>query len=199
MDDTKNGSVMECLKILLCGDSFAADWTKKHPKHQGWPNMLSKKVSLTNLARAGAAEYRILKQMQSIDLYQFDRIIVSHTSPYRIYVKQHPAYKHDEFYQHCDFLYADCAAHNLPIVTGWFENYFDLGHAIDIHHLIMHKINSLHDKILHIGHLDISAPPGFNFVNFNDIWKKFPGDMNHYNEIGNKKVYDRILSYITQT
>jgi hypothetical protein len=188
---------MARLKVLLCGDSFAADWSVKNSNLHGWPNDLASSVDLTNLARAGCSEYRILKQIKSIDLAQFDRVIVSHTSPYRIYVRQHPVHQDDSLYKDCDLIYSDCVGHGLQTVKEWFENYFDLEYAIDIHHMIMREIATQHDKICHIGHMDISAPKGLDFVDFSDIWKQHPGKINHYNEVGNKKVYKRLLSYIT--
>ena len=51
------------MKILICGDSFAADWTIKYPG-QGWPNMLSQQYEIVNLAQAGCSEYKILKQLE---------------------------------------------------------------------------------------------------------------------------------------
>ena len=187
---------MARLKILLCGDSFAADWQIKNPNIYGWPNMLADHADLTNLARAGCSEYRILKQLKSVSLDEFDKIIVSHTSPYRIYVKQHPAYLGNTFYQDCDFLYSDCIAHELYDVKNWFENYFDLDYAIDIHQMIMREIDRQAKDIIHLGHMEIVAPSDFEFINFLDIWNRFPGAVNHYTEKGNKKVYDKLWSYI---
>jgi len=48
------------MKILICGDSFAADWTVKYPG-QGWPNMLAQQHEIVNLAQAGCSEYKIFK------------------------------------------------------------------------------------------------------------------------------------------
>ena len=47
--------------ILICGDSFAADWTKKYDG-TGWVNMLTKDHTITNIAEAGVSEYKIYKQ-----------------------------------------------------------------------------------------------------------------------------------------
>lgn len=186
------------LKILLCGDSFAADYSLKVHGTIGWPNFLGDRFDLTNLATAGASEYRILKQLQSVDLEYFDHIIVSHTSPYRIYVKDHPVHKDDLFYKNCDLIYSDSVEFGLKTIQDWFENYFDLEYATHIHHLIMKEIHDLSNTILHIGHMEISAPPKFDYMDFSDIWKKNKGLVNHYNDRGNEQVYQRLLSYLTR-
>jgi hypothetical protein len=59
-------------KLLICGDSFAADWTVK-VKEKGWVNLLAQDYKVTNLAQAGCSEYKILKQLQSVNLDKFDR------------------------------------------------------------------------------------------------------------------------------
>ena len=64
------------MKILICGDSFAADWTIKYPDKKGWPNLLAEHHNVINLAQAGCGEYKILLQLLSVDFTQFDQIIV---------------------------------------------------------------------------------------------------------------------------
>ena len=48
-------------KILICGDSFAADWSKKY-EGKGWVNMIENDHVITNIAEAGVSEYKIYKQ-----------------------------------------------------------------------------------------------------------------------------------------
>ena len=48
------------LRILIAGDSFAAEW----PGNNGWVKLLSQKFSVTNVAQAGVGEYKILKQLK---------------------------------------------------------------------------------------------------------------------------------------
>ena len=50
------------MKILIAGDSFAADWKIKHSGN-GWVNMLSNDYDVTNIAQAGASEYKIYQQL----------------------------------------------------------------------------------------------------------------------------------------
>ena len=99
------------MNILIVGDSFAADWTVKY-KGIGWPNMLSKRHNVTNLAQAGCSEYKIYKQLLSVNLDDFDYIIASHTSPYRIYVTEHPVHSMDKLHNDCDLIYTDLKEHS---------------------------------------------------------------------------------------
>jgi hypothetical protein len=138
---------MEKPKLLICGDSFAADWTKKYPG-SGWPNLLTQDFDVTNLAQAGCSQYKIWLQLESMldRLDEFACVLVSHTSPYRIYVKQHPVHYNDPLHHSSDLIYIDIVdkqKHNqdLDVIVEWFEKYFDLNHARFTHNLICEKID----------------------------------------------------------
>jgi len=191
------------MNLLICGDSFAADWTIKYPG-QGWPNMLSQNFTVTNLAQAGCSEYKILKQLQSVDLTKFDKIIISHTSPYRVYVERHPVHFNDPLHKHCDLIYSDVKDHAvdnkslLPIVE-YFEKYFDLEHARYMHTLVCKDIQELLPvgcNVLHISNIDWEELYIFpHMINFYHLFKTNPGNMNHFDTIGNQFVYKQILEY----
>ena len=117
------------MKILICGDSFACDWSVKYNDYAGWPNLLAEKFTVKNLAQAGCSEYKILKQIQSQILTEYNLIIISHTSPYRIPVGQHPVHYKDVLHKDSDLLYSDIKYHseennNLLSIVDFFENYF---------------------------------------------------------------------------
>jgi hypothetical protein len=109
------------MKIFIAGDSFAADWSIKYPTMQGWPNMLADIHTVTNAAEAGCGEYKILKQLTSHALADYDAIIVSHTSPYRIHTNFHPVHGKDKLHYNSDFIYEDCRAHKLKFMIEYFE------------------------------------------------------------------------------
>jgi len=88
------------INILVVGDSFAAKWPFAK---LGWVDILSYRHNVTNLAMAGCGEYKILKQLQSVDITKFDLIIVSHTSPSRIHTPTHPIHV-EGFHKNCDLL-----------------------------------------------------------------------------------------------
>jgi isopropylmalate/homocitrate/citramalate synthase len=134
------------MKLLICGDSFAADWTVKY-NDVGWPNMLANDYKITNLAQAGCGEYKIYKQLVSVNLDEYDAIIVSHTSPTRIYINSHPVHAHDLLHKNSDLIYADIVEHaksnkSLKPIVDYFENYFDLEYAMFVHTLLCEKIEN---------------------------------------------------------
>ena len=95
-------------KILIAGDSFAADWTVKYKNQgKGWPNLLAEKHDVKNIAQAGCGEYKIYKQLINENLDDFDCIIVSHTSAYRVHTMYHPIHNNDSLHSNADFIYSD--------------------------------------------------------------------------------------------
>lgn len=186
-------------KILICGDSFAADWTKKY-KGIGWPNMLAQEYKVTNLAQAGCCEYKIYKQLISINLLKFDHIIISHTSPYRLYVNKHPLHHNDPLHKNSDIIYSDIKDYKeLSPIIDYYENYFDLEHAEFIHNLICNKIDDITKlyNVLHLTSFDWTNLYKFpNLISFENIFKKHPGCMNHYNDLGNKLVYNTLKMHL---
>lgn len=182
------------MKLLICGDSFAADWTVKYAG-EGWPNMLATQHKVTNVAQAGCGEYKILKQLQSQKLQKYDAIVISHTSPYRVHTLYHPIHNIDSLHGNSDFIYSDVKAHGINSMTEYFEEFFDLKYATDVHSLLCEKINTVTSpyKTIHITHFDwLGLYPFPNLINFNKIHSQHSGNMNHYTEAGNLMVYNRL-------
>ena len=190
-------------KILICGDSFAADWSVKYG-NIGWPNMLAKEFKVTNLAQAGCSEYKILKQIESVKLKKFDYIIISHTSPYRLYVNKHPIHYKDVLHKNSDLIFSDIEEYskinsNLIPILDYYKNYFDLDYALDIHNLICEKIDNITKgfNTVHISSFDYKEMYTFpKLVSFIDVFKKYPGQTNHYNQEGNQIVFDTIKMHL---
>lgn len=187
--------------ILICGDSFAADWSVKYPV-EGWPNLLAKDYNVTNLAQAGCSEYRIYQQLTSTDLTQYDHIIVFHTSPNRLYIKSHPIHKQDTLHNNSDLLYSDIKAHSkdnphlLPIVD-YFENYFDLEYASFVHNLLCEKIEKmlLPYNVVHATGIDWVGLHLFNnMLDFSKQAITNKGYANHFDFNSNQFVYETIVS-----
>jgi hypothetical protein len=180
------------LKILIAGDSFAADFTIKYPG-SGWPNVLASEFNVTNLAQAGCGEYKILLQLKSQNLHEYDVVIVSHTSPYRLHTLFHPIHHQDLLHHNSDFLYADVVAHNIDSIREYFEKYFDLDHAQFVHNLICKEIAELVRPIPHIHMIHMDCSYKFdNLLNCEPLYQKHPGFQNHYNELGNLLVSDAV-------
>lgn len=188
------------MKILIAGDSFAADYTVKYPEHVGWPNWLAQHYDIVNLAQAGCSEFRIYKQLASVNLSKFDLIIVSHTSPYRLYVAKHPLHHDDVLHNNCDIIYSDIKG-KCPALEEYFEKYFDLEHAEFIHSATGKEIKELliGHKSLHLQHMKYNMPCKFdNVVDLSFMWKAYPGLANHYSDEGNLKVFNLIHNKIDE-
>ena len=97
-------------KILIAGDSFAANWRIKH-NGAGWVNLLENDYDVKNIAQAGVSEYKILKQIEQENLDNFDMIVISHTSPNRVYITEHPAYNLNPLHRCADLIYSDVKHH----------------------------------------------------------------------------------------
>ena len=192
-------------KILICGDSFAADWTVKYPGW-GWPNKLAESFDVTNLAQAGCGEYKIYQQLLSADLNLFDIILISHTSPNRIYVQTHPVHFNDPLHKHSDLIYTDILEHvkrnkSLTCIVDYYEKYFDLDYAKFVHSMICEKIETIFEnysgQILHITNVPWDGLYQFDdMMNFDWAFRKHHGLMNHYTDRGNQIIHDLILEKI---
>ena len=188
-------------KLLICGDSFSADWTIKHTGI-GWPNMLANDYLVINLSQAGCSEYKIYLQLKSVDLKQFDRIIISHTSPYRICVERHPIHSKDILHKDCDLIYTDLKEHadshpEVQPMIDFFEKYFHTEYFEFIHHEICEKIEQM-VKGLPVLHL-INFDKQYDFdtkLDLTKVIKTNPGNINHFDELGNLIAYKQIKSML---
>ena len=180
-------------RVLIVGDSFAADCAGN-----GWPKMLSTKFNVKNLAQAGCSEYRIWKQLVNADLSAFDCVLVSHTSPYRIAIKQHPIHKNG-YHQNCDAIYEDIKSHKVDTLIDFFENYFDMDHAQDMYQLIGQAIDQHLKSIpsIHVCHIEKNLPCNYQHIlNLSGEWKNHRGNVNHYSAAGNQLVFEKIHNKI---
>ena len=190
---------MTSTRLLIAGDSFAAK-VKIYTQSAGWPELLAEHFDVTNLAQAGCSEYRIWQQLVSSDLSKFDCVLVSHTSPYRVPIRQHPIHK-SGLHQNCDAIYADVKAHQVHTLVDFFENYFDLEHAQHMHQLLGKTIAEHLKSIqsIHICHMEKNLPCNYeHMLDFNDTWKKYPGPVNHYDSTGNQIVFDQLYNKINE-
>lgn len=182
-------------RLLIAGDSFSADWTKKF-KQTGWVNRLDE-YDVTNISQAGVSEYKIYKQLKTIDLSKFDFTIICHTSPYRIPVQEHPIHSKDLLHKNSDLIYADLIPHKktklVKYAIDFFENFFDQDYAVFVHNLIIDEIIKTAPNALHITFFENERN---DIVNFHHFFKKYRGLINHLNEVGNIKVLDKITELL---
>jgi hypothetical protein len=195
------------MKILIIGDSFAADWSLKYSDYPGWPKLLSCDYSVTNLAQAGVSEYKIWLQVDSVaNLSEYDLVIVSHTSPYRIHTPTHPVHHNDPLHKHADLMLADCEYHAsrikfwfnsaLSSAVGFYRYHFDKKYFETLYIMFRERINqklSNHNVIVINnlpGNIDFATEPVV--LDFSKLWEQEPGLINHYSDTGNQTIYQKI-------
>ena len=189
------------MKILICGDSFGADWPSV-TNCVSWIDLLRKKHNITNLSQAGCGEYKILKQLKSENLNFFDRIIICHTSAFRIYINQNPLHP-SGLHQHSDLILSDVesAAESefKKNILWWFQHVFDIDHANAMHDLIKKEIHNLVALKKHI-HLNFFPLEECDFckfeTNLNAVWQQNQGNVNHMNQHGNQQVFQIVESLL---
>ncbi len=185
-------------KLLIAGDSFAADWTKKYKEVCGWVNMLELHYDVTNVAQAGVSEYKIYKQLEKIDTTKFDYIIVSHTSPYRIPIEEHPIHKNDLLHSNCDIIYSDASEYLdnqiMKTAIDFYSNIFYPEWFVFVNDLTYKKIYELVPDAIHMTFFDNFYSDGV--LKFENIFLQNRGNVNHMNKLGNEKIYDTINKII---
>jgi len=191
-------------KILILGDSFAADWSVKYDDYKGWPNLLQEKYDVTNVAQAGVGEYKIYKQIMSIDLSKYDTIIISHTSPYRVHTRNHPIHVYDKLHKNADMIYNDIRYHRfrlrnilnraLKAAYDFFTYHFDDEYFNTTYWLyrkeIDIKLKKKHVIVIDNFHKKSSS------LNFLYMAPQHSGKINHFSETGNRIIYDKLVQEI---
>jgi len=187
-------------KIIVFGDSFAADWTVLHSV-VGWPNMLGQEYTVENYAQAGCSEYKIRQQLRSTDVKQHTHAIVAHTSKSRLPVEQHPLHQDNTLLQNCDFLYADIKEHNDPrtrCVVEYYENFYHTNFYEYVYDLIVKDIDHVLQQsgipVLHITFFDHSLPVAH--LNYHKLFTKHRGNANHLDKHGNQQVFKDVAAWI---
>lgn len=197
-------------KILIFGDSFAADWTVKHDG-KGWPNMLAQKHHVLNLAQAGVSEYKIHAQLEQINwLNDFDTFICCHTSPYRVPTRQHPRLHEDPLHYAADLIYSDIEYHadkwynifnrSLHAAKNFFYHHYDKDYFEVTYKMFREAIN---DRLRSREYIVLNTFPEMKdfiiedqVIDVTDVVTKHPGLINHMSPKGNQLVYQRVMGKI---
>lgn len=185
-------------KLLIVGDSFSADWTKKYKNVSGWVNMLEDEFEVTNVAQAGVSEYKIYLQLQSINPNDYDYIIVSHTSAYRIPINEHPIHKKDSLHNNCDIIYSDVEQHlDNSIMKTAYDFYCDIfnpDYFVFVNELIFDKIYNIIPKAIHITFFDSFYDD--RVLKYENIFLNNKGNINHMDNVGNVIIFNSIVKTI---
>lgn len=198
------------MKIMLIGDSFAADWTVKYLGQKGWPNFLADHFCVDNIAQAGVSEYKIYQQALSIKCVDdYDFFIVSHTSPYRTVTRQHPVHQFDPLHQHADLMLNDVHYHSctlkgflnpaLRAARTYINYHYDIEYHETTYNLFLKEIEQLLPKNKIITCKFLPSSSAYNpchLLDFTELHQQHPGKINHFSYNGNELVFQQIQNYI---
>jgi hypothetical protein len=176
------------MRVFVFGDSFAATPT-------GWARMLDGEVS--NFAQNGIGEYKIYKGLQTF--LNFDKAVICHTSPWRVHTRVHPVHKNNPTRFNNDFMLNDVEYHSatnkdMKVVREYLENYYDPEYQEDTYRLFVNELMKIPNTI----HITFHEPDDTKQIthNFNKIYKKHPGEINHMSEEGNKIIAEKVQALL---
>lgn len=197
--------------LLIIGDSFAADWTVKY-QLLGWPNLLAQSYKVTNIAQAGVSEYKILKQIQSVDMSMYDCVIVSHTSANRIATRKHPIHCNDKLHHSADLIFTDIEYHasrlknifnnSLRTAKNFFTYHYDQEYQDTVYSLMRKEVNEIIGSTPCIVVSNLIIDDKFitekHYINIYKIQQEHPGLANHLDEAGNQMVFEQLTEKINE-
>jgi hypothetical protein len=196
------------MNILIMGDSWAADWSKKYTEYAGWPELLADQHSVTNVAQAGVCQYSICKQFADVNPENFDRVIISITSPYRVYTPVHPVHHSDPLHSASDLIYTDLEHHvntgnqntRLLSAVKYFEHHFDTEQAEFSHKLYTDWcLSRLNPDTTIVTSLILNNDPDteHQYIDGHGVWLAYPGKINHLSAEGNEVFVSNIARVLT--
>ena len=176
------------MNILVCGDSFSYG-TK------GWVQHI--KGNVTNKSENGVGQYKILKQ--TVGHEKFDKILICHTSPWRIHTSNHPLHKDNKERPNNDFMLADLDhnQHVLPQISEIYSHikkYTDWDYVQFVYELIVDKLLEIPNSVHITFHQPVDTKKIAN--NYYDVWQKHKGNINHLDQIGNEIIAKRIQTVL---
>jgi hypothetical protein len=182
------------MRLLIIGDSFSYNNSV-----DSWVKMLPFS-KIDNVSSNGSSQYRIYKKLQSVNLTNYDQIILVHTSPFRIHIDNNILHSNSATHANCDLIYND-VKNSSPSefkdhVIWWFENVYNLDEAELFYNLMLDKIIKQCESFntLHISFFENCK--NTNIINFNKIWQQYPGSINHLSKEGNQKVAETLRNLL---
>lgn len=179
-------------KILIAGDSYAADWCGKS---EWWKKL---PYDVKNVAQAGSSQYRILKSITT----KYDVIVIFHTSPYRIFTEHNDIYTNSKTHKHSDYLIYDVISKGGKLGKA-MEHY--VGHLYNeefilyTHTKICEDIREITSsaKVIHVTAFDYTNIHVFDkLIDIRDIANNYPGNVCHLSAQGNEILASRIIEEI---
>jgi hypothetical protein len=165
--------------ILIAGDSFSAVYDNKS---EWWQFEDCK-----NISQKGSSEFKILKSLQKENLSKYEKIIVCHTSPYRIYTEDNIINNGD--HTNGCYLINDLLHKKSDIKTAaklYTKYFFNEEYVLWSYYKVMDEIKNLTSSI-HISFFNVQ-----NVISLRHIYEKNMGNICHMTPEGNKVVHEQI-------
>jgi hypothetical protein len=183
--------------VLIVGDSFSSEQISGQ---YGWPVLLEQDFTVTNLSQPGIGQFKIFKKIQSANLDDYDLILISHTSPYRLHCQTNPLYPDNHLYRSSDVIFADAESKlgQVPVadhLVYYFKYIMDNEYCQFTHRCCCQEIDRLTQSkpVLHITHFDWTDLYQFSdMTNYYDFWLSNRGDFAHYSKEANRIVYQQL-------
>lgn len=197
------------MKILLAGDSYAADWSDNCNHYASWHELLSEKINCNNVAQAGVSEYKIHQQIEkNYDPMVYDFVIVTHTSPFRIHTAKHPFHCGNSIHNSADLIFSDVDyfINNVNssdpaalCARDFFIYHFDQEYFTFTYKLIR---DSIRKKLQDTNYLFIDFFENSyyhseeNRIDVSDIAKQNKGNVCHMNAQGNLEIAEKVYNLL---
>jgi len=171
--------------ILIAGDSFSAVYDNKTE----WWHFGDCK----NISQKGSSEFKILKSLQKKNLNNYEKIIVCHTSPYRIYTENNIINNGDHA-RGC-YLINDLLNKKGDIrLTAelYIKYFFNEEYVLWCYYKVMEEINNLtkNHTTLHISFFDVK-----NVLQLKHIYEQNKGNICWMSKEGNKLAHEQISNF----
>ena len=199
------------MNVLILGDSWAADWSEQHSEYLGWPNIVAEQHTVTNIAQAGVSQYSICKQLQHYPGVDHDAVIISITSPYRIYTPQHPVHQ-TGLHVNSDLIYTDIEYHatenpdniRLQSAKQFYEHHFDTEHAEFVHQQMVDwcinriELTQFKGPVIVTSNIENNQQyvKDMPYTDGHAVYQSYPGKINHLSAEGNEIFADTILGQL---
>lgn len=191
------------MKLAIFGDSFGIEDSDND--NIGWASLLGQNHNVTNFCQAGIGEYKIYRSIKNCNLLDYDCVLITHTSPFRVHSLTNPLHLHSKHHKNCDIILADIenrADAFSTMAKNYFKFSFDSEYYIDIHNLLCQQIHSITKSMpaIHLTHFDYNGLYNFDksLINFYNHWINNKGSVNHYSTYGNQIVFDQVTKVLNE-
>lgn len=183
-------------KISIVGDSFSANIDSEH----SWIHLLSKDYLIQNYSQRGISQYRLYRNI----LYNLENIkkshavIIFHTNPDRVYIPNGIDFPSRTLSSHpcCDLVASDSLQKSSwkKIAETYYRYFYDQEQQQLYYEMLVARIKHVLDRQKTIHCSGFATLP--EIKSFLQVKKKYPGDVNHCSETGNKEIYQYLITAI---